>query len=292
MLWSVAGIASAMLVIVAGGYLFAPVALARAYSAVFSDGGAAVSRDISYGAHERQRLDLYRPSTEAAEGPVVVFIYGGGWRDGHREAYGFVGAALAARGLTVVLPDYRLFPQVRFPAFVDDIASVVHWARENVSAGDGAARPLILMGHSAGAHIAALLASDPSYFGEAGEGEVSVAGLIGLAGPYTFDPTEFDSTREIFAGVADADRTRPTALVTADNPPALLMHGLGDETVKIWNTREFAKALIRAGVDVSKIEYPSIGHAGLILSLSWPFRWRNDALDRIMHFVGRIADGK
>ena len=290
MIWSVAGLIGAVLVIVVAGYLFAPIALARAYSAVFSDGGASVTRDLAYGTDERQRLDVYRPRTAAARAPVVVFVYGGGWRAGHKEAYGFVGAALASRGLTVVVPDYRLFPEVRFPSFVEDVASAVRWTRENISSGDGEAPPLILMGHSAGAHIAALLATDPSYLAGRGEGEIPVAGLIGLAGPYTFDPTTFETTREIFAGVTDVSRTRPTALVTEKNPPALLMHGLGDDTVKVWNTREFAEALAGAGVEVDKIEYPGLGHAGLLLSLSRPLRWRNDALERILHFVESVTD--
>ncbi len=271
-----------------GMFHYGQLSAGSAFSAVFADGGVRVERDRAYGPHDRHRLDIYRPADGADTGPVVVFFYGGGWRDGEREAYGFVGSALAARGITTVIPDYRLHPEVLFPAFVEDAAHAYRWVAENLAGSAGTSRPIVLMGHSAGAHIAAILAVDGTYV-QNGEGRAPPpAGFIGLAGPYSFDPTTFDTTKEIFAAVTDASRARPTELVTAKAPPALVIHGLADETVKPWNTRTFAEALGKAGVPVTKLEYPGIGHAGLVLTLSQPFRWRAPVLSEIVEFIDRI----
>ena len=269
-------------------YRFATPSLGGLYSAVFADGGVTVERGLSYGSHERHVLDLYRPRSDNENGAVAVFIYGGGWRAGERATYGFVGAALASRGITTVIPDYRLFPEVLFPDFVSDAAAAYRWAIDNV-AGAGTSRPVFLVGHSAGAHIAALMAVDNGYLDEDGAGVPEPAGFVGLAGPYSFDPTTFETTRDIFAATADASRARPTQLVTANAPPALVMHGLDDETVRLWNTRTFAEALANAGVTVKKLELQGIGHIGIVLSLSWPFRWRAPVLDEIVGFMSNVG---
>lgn len=86
--------------------------------------------DVAYGDSERQRLDVYVPTrAEAAVGgmPVVVFFYGGSWQNGDRAEYRFVGEALASQGFLAILPDYRTYPEVTFPAFMDDAASAVRW---------------------------------------------------------------------------------------------------------------------------------------------------------------------
>ena len=269
-------------------YRFATPSLGGVFSTVFADGGVTVERGVSYGPHERHVLDVYRPQATDENGAVAVFIYGGGWRAGERATYGFVGAALASRGITTVIPDYRLFPEVMFPDFVGDAAAAYRWAADNV-AGAESKRPIFLVGHSAGAHIAALMAVDSGYLDEHGTGVPAPAGFVGLAGPYSFDPTTFETTRDIFAATSDASRARPTQLVTAGAPPALVMHGLDDETVRLWNTRTFAEALSNAGVAVKKLELQGIGHIGIVLSLSWPFRWRAPVLDEIVSFVGQIA---
>ena len=175
-----------------------------------------------------------------------------------------------------------------FPAFVEDAARAYRWVAENLAGSTDAARPIILIGHSAGAHIAAMLAVDGSYMQD-GQGTIpEPAAFIGLAGPYSFDPTTFDTTKEIFASVTEASRARPTELVTGQAPPALVMHGLDDETVKPWNTRTFAQALDAAGVTVVKSEFPGIGHVGLVLALSRPFRWRAPVLAEITDFIGKV----
>lgn len=257
------------------------------FNRVFAETGVAVRSDIAYGDHERQRLSLYEPAASPGMGPIVLFLYGGGWREGDRATYAFVGAALAARGFTTVIPDYRLFPEIRFPQFVRDAAAAYRWVAETLAGADGRQRPIVLMGHSAGAHIAALLAVDPAYL-EA-QGVPAPRALIGLAGPYSFDPTTFETTRDIFATVSEPDRARPTRLVTAEAPPTFLAHGLDDATVRIWNTKTFAAALETAGVPVRKSEYEGIGHVGIVLALSWPLRWRAPLFEEVMAFLETVA---
>jgi acetyl esterase/lipase len=254
------------------------------YNGLVADRGVAVERGVAFGSLARDRLDIYRPAAGDRGGPIAMFIYGGGWRSGDRATYGFVGTALAARGITTVIADYRLFPEVKFPAFVEDAARAYAWISANLATGAGTRRPIVLIGHSAGAYIAAMLALDESYLSAAGVAE-RPAGLIGLAGPYAFDPTTFPTTAEVFKPAASADAARPVAFVRQGAPRALLVHGLQDETVQLSNTRELASALQAVGTDVRKVEYAGIGHMGLVLAISRPFRWRAPVLREIAEFI-------
>ena len=267
------------------------------YSMVVSEAGIEVEREISYGPDRRHVLDVYRPSGSAGQnrdqGPIVIFLYGGGWKNGHRSAYGFAGAAFAARGFTTVIPDYRLFPEVTFPKFVEDAALAYgfvarHFARAGAQA-NGSRRPIVLVGHSAGAHIAALLALDRRYLERATPDGIEPLAWIGLAGPYAFDPTALPSTRPIFAGVASADVTRPVTFARPNAPATLLMHGIPDSVVKLSNMRTLADVLTKAGSVVETIEAPDVGHMGLVLAISKPFRWRAPVLDKAVDFIARHA---
>jgi acetyl esterase/lipase len=262
-------------------------------SRLVSDRGVTVRRDISYGRLPRQQLDIYEPQKPCGSGPIVLFLYGGGWTSGDRATYSFAGSALAARGITTVVPDYRLYPEVRFPTFVDDAALAYAWVAKNLAPSGATAsqqrRPIFLMGHSAGAHSAALLAYDQSYLAQAGASLPRPAALIGLAGPYSFDPTTWPTTKAIFATATSADSARPVSFVRADAPPALLLHGADDTTVKLFNTRDLAEALKAAGTRVETREYPGIGHAGLVTSLAAPLRWRAPTLTDTIAFIERTA---
>lgn len=244
---------------------------------------ASVRRGLHYGPRPRQKLDVYRPAPEVDRKAIVVFYYGGGWRRGERGMYRFVGAALAARGFTAVVPDYRLFPEVGFPDFMDDSALAYAWTQSHLNPGQN--RPVILMGHSAGGHIAALLAVDPQYLA----GSPPPAAVVGLAGPYAFDPTTWPRTRDIFmAAAAHPERTRPVALVSPEAPPMFFARGEDDNTVANFNAEDMAKALRQNGVRVENRLYPRVGHVGLILALSRPFRWRAPVLADSIAFIEQV----
>lgn len=259
------------------------------FSGVVADDGADVERDIRYGPHSRQTLDIYRPHEDRG-GPIVIYFYGGSWRFGEKETHGFVGAALASRGITTVIPNYRLYPEVRFPAFVRDGAVAYRWVADHLAKGTSGTRRIVLFGHSAGAHIAAMLAVEPHYLAEAGGDLPAPAGLISLAGPLSFDPTTWESTKDIFAPAAPApDTARPARLVRPGAPPSLLMHGTDDDIVRVYNSRDFAKALKAAGVDVRELEFGNVEHIGILLAMSRPFRGRAPVLEEIVRFVRDVA---
>jgi acetyl esterase/lipase len=244
---------------------------------------------IPYGADARHSLDVYVPretpeATSAEPKKVVVYFYGGSWQRGRRDYYRFIGEALSSRGYITVIPDYRLYPDVRFPAFVEDGANVVQWVRESIAAYGGNPDALFLMGHSAGAHIAALLASDDQYLAGAGVPRYAVRGMIGLAGPYSLDPSRYRSTRRIFAGSASLP-TQPIVHVDGAEPAMLLLHGQEDRIVDPAHSRAMVERVRASGGMGELVEYPGIGHVGIISAIATPFREPGGPLDTISDFI-------
>ncbi len=251
--------------------------------------GYAVVNDLAYGADERQQLDLYVPEEAKAAAPVLVFFYGGSWKSGTRADYRFIGEAFAAQGYLVVIPDYRLYPAARFPAFVEDGAQALKWVEDNVSRFRGDPDRIILAGHSAGAHLATLLLFDQRYLAAAGFERQRLLGLVGLAGPYAFNPLAYDSTRSVFATVDHPDQARPIAFVNGNTPPVLLMHGENDSTVKVINAQKLAARVQEAGSEARVVIYPQRTHIGLILSLAAPFRGRDTVHADMLAFMDRLS---
>lgn len=226
-----------------------------------------VLKDISYGALEHQKLDLYIPDANApTKRQMVVFIYGGSWTSGSKEHYYFVADALTSAGYAVAIPDYIKFPDAVFPAFVEDIALSAAWLDKNME-NYFPVESLVLMGHSAGAHTGALLVTDTRYLEALGTPTDTVSGFIGLAGPYNFKPKE-KKYRDIFNNMEDFSQMRPTHFVSGKEPPMLLLHGTKDTTVLPVNTTTFASLLEkhRASVDIK--HYENLGHVNIALGLS------------------------
>ncbi|MDZ7828896.1 MAG: alpha/beta hydrolase [Halofilum sp. (in: g-proteobacteria)] len=221
--------------------------------------------DIPYASGERRQLDVYRPaSTTDGPSPVIVFFYGGRWSGGQRGDYAFVGATLAEHGMAVVIPDYRVYPEVRFPAFVEDGARAVRWTRDNIARYGGDPDRIHVMGHSAGAHIAAMLALDRHYL----DGRVDLAGMIGLAGPYDFLPLEAEDLRDMFGPPERFPASQPIEHARGDAPPMLLLHGLDDDTVWPKNSRNLAAAIRARGGRAETRFYQDISHAEIVGALS------------------------
>ena len=242
----------------------------KVINAIVPEGDVIVEAGQSYGSHPRQKLDIYRPKNAENTLPSVVFFYGGSWKRGNRIDYAFVGQSLANQGFLVAVADYRTYPEVKFPAFVDDAADAVAWLSENASRFGGKADDIHLIGHSAGAHIAAFLALDGSYLRNAGTDRSILGRWVGLAGPYAFYPSEVRSVRDIFSDTPE-DQARPIMFADADTPSALLLHGANDTTVYPGNSTQLAKALRDVGVKAHAFMYDGVGHAPLVLSLSPPF---------------------
>lgn len=263
-------------------------------NAVSPNGAVQVSAGIAYGAGERRRLDIYRPQTARAGAPVIVFFYGGNWVSGDRKDYAFVGQALAARGFVVVVPDYRLYPQVGYPEFLNDAAQAVAWTERAIGQYGGDPRKLYLMGHSAGAYNAAMLALDDRWLGRQGLRPDGLRGWIGLAGPYDFLPVQNRTTRPVFHYPDTPADSQPIRHVSATAPPALLIAANKDSLVDpVRNTGGLAARLQAAGVPVQTAYYDGVSHATLVASLSTTLRGLAPTLDAVEAFVrsdgGRAA---
>ncbi|TCK23642.1 acetyl esterase/lipase [Ancylobacter aquaticus] len=250
-----------------------------------------VTENIAYADGPRHRLDVYAPTFGATQGlQVVVFFYGGSWDSGDRAMYRFVGAALAARGMVVVIPDYRLYPEVRFPAFLEDGARAVQWARANAAAYGGDPSRLILMGHSAGAQIAAMLAFDRQWLGAVRlDPRRDVAGLVGLAGPYDFLPLESATLKKIFGPPAGRERSQPINFVTGEAPPAFLATGARDTTVDPGNSKRLAARIRAKGGEATLKVYDRPDHRLILGALSPPLRLVAPVLDDVTGFVRQLS---
>jgi acetyl esterase/lipase len=243
--------------------------------------------DVAYGQDSRQHLDVFSPKN-ADNLPIVVFFYGGSWTTGRKSQYAFVGASLAARGYVTVIPDYRLYPQARFPQFIDDGASAVAWVQQHAREMGGDATRIVLMGHSAGAHLAAMLALNDAYLEGAGASPRSIVGLVGLSGPYALVP-DTDTLHAIFASPCTADDWQPVRFASVHAPPTLLLHGLVDNVVSVAHAEELRAALLSKGVQVETHLYPRRGHADTIASFTRIARFRTPALGQTIEFLQRVT---
>ena len=246
--------------------------------------GMTITRSVAYGDAPRQSLDVYRPAS-AAKSPVIVFFYGGSWQSGDKAAYLFAAAALAQRGYVVVVPDYRVYPEVRYPGFIEDGARAVRWAKDNAVRFGGDPGKLFIMGHSAGAYIAAMLALDGRWLQEVGLNPGrDVAGLIGISGPYDFLPLHDGVIATIFGGT-DVTDTQPISHVMPGAPPALLVTGKHDPIVEPGNTIRLAARLAANGDKAVVKTYPWVGHLTIIGSFTPLLRFFSPVLDDVDHFI-------
>ncbi len=257
--------------------------------------------DLAYGTLPRQRLDLYLPagSGTTTAPPLVVFFYGGNWRAGSREAYLFLAQALTSRGIAVAVPDYRLYPEARWPDFLEDNALAVAWLRGGRGRAAGAPPgACFVMGHSAGAYNAAALAFDPRWLDAAGlpGGRDALAGCIALAGPFDWTPRD-EPLATIFAPAPGGRLgAAPSYAALVGAPPELLLHGEADRTVGPHHSVRLAERLRAAGGAPVLRLYPGLGHVGIVAAFAAPLRAlgleRAPVLDDVAAFVARPRAGQ
>lgn len=240
--------------------------------------------DIAYGELPAQRLDVYMPPAANAR-PVVIFLHGGGWDSGDKNQYRFIGATLAEQNWIGVTINYRLYPDVKFPAFVDDAALAVQYVRAHAREWGGDPQQIYLLAHSAGAHIAMTLALDPEFLQARGGDGSWLRGVIGLAGPYDFIPFSYDYMYDLFGPEASYPRSQPVNFARADAPALLLLHGLADKSVLPRNTINLTAAMQRVGGHVQTKYYEGVGHTDIIAALSKPARGRAPVLADMKAFI-------
>ncbi len=259
--------------------------------AVSTRSGYTVVESKPYGEGPRRSLDIYRPKN-ATNAPVVVFFYGGSWQGGSKKTYRFLASALARRGYVTIVPDYRVYPEIRYPSFLDDGAQAVAWSRAHAAEFGGDPDSIVLMGHSAGAYIAAMLAIDDRWLAKVGlDPKQDIAGLVGLSGPYNFLPLKSETLKTIFGG-ANRPETQPVNFVSGNEPPAFLGTGANDKTVDPRNAASLAERLTAAGGEAEVHRYRGVGHITLVASIAWPLRFLAPVLKDVDRFIHSVTDRK
>ena len=275
----------------AAAFLLAGCSPLKTLNSLVPDSGFNVTKDIAYGDDAREKLDVYVPvadsktattNTVAAKRPLIVFFYGGNWQSGDRGGYKFVAEALTAQGFVVVIPDYRLYPQVKFPELMVDPASAVQWAKQHAAEYGADPQRVFVGGHSAGAHLAAMLTLNEEYLAKVGLKPADLSGMFGLAGPYDFLPLTSDTLKIIFGPEDQRWKSQPINFVTGKNPPMLLLVGLKDNTVWPRNSFHLADKIKAKGGAVQVGEFADYGHIDMVAKLAKPFRDDN--------LVNAIAD--
>jgi acetyl esterase/lipase len=251
------------------------------------DGGVRrAARRIPYGEDPRQTLDVFVPTAAGAPWPILVFFYGGGWDSGSREVYGWAAQALAARGFVVAVPDYRVVPQVHFPAFVEDAAAAAAEVGRLARRYGGDPERLGVVGHSAGAHLAMMIALDRRYMA-AVEAPGLIKAAVGLAGPYDFLPLDVPASINAFGRAPDLTLTQPVTFVRPDAPPLWLGHGTEDTVVHAEDTTILCDRMKAVGGRCEARLYPGLNHADLIATFSPLFRKKAPVLADATAFLHR-----
>ena len=222
--------------------------------------------DLAYGEDGRQTLDVYRAASTRKGAPVVVFLYGGRWKYSTKHDYLLVGNALARQGWIAVLPNYRLFPSARFPAWVVDGASAIRWVRGHAAQYGGDSTNIVVVGHSSSAHTVAMLALDGRYLAAAGVPAGAVRGFVSMSGPV--DTTWTAEDVQQLMGPSDVwPATYPSSFVDGRNPPLLLLHGESDSVVTVGNSIRLAERIRRRGGCARLETYKGVGHVKIVLAL-------------------------
>jgi acetyl esterase/lipase len=244
--------------------------------------------NVPFADGQRFRLDVYAPQNPTGPAPVVMFIYGGAWEAGEKSDYEFVGRAFASQGFVAVIPDYRVYPEVAYPKFLEDNAAAVRWIEDNIARYGGDPGRFFLSGHSAGAYTAVMLGLDRSFLREYGV-TMPIRGIAAISGPYDFYPFEYDQVRHAFGDAPNPEGTQPVNLVQPDVPPMLLMSGTTDPIVRVQNTEHLAERLKAQNDWVSVRYYEGAGHMEPVIALGALWRWRFSVLADITEFFQRFG---
>lgn len=244
-------------------------------------------QDIVYDAETQQKLDIYVPENAKEPAPVLVFLYGGRWTDGHKELYRFVADAFTKEGYVVVIPDYRKYPTVKFPAFAEDTAAAVAWVYNNADQYNIDKDRLFVAGHSSGAHLGALVATDPRYLKAYDLNRDIIKAFAGLSGPYAFVP-EADDLKDMFGPPDRYPLMRASNYIDGKQPPMLLIHGLDDTIVVLENATKLQKAIEDKGGIVKLVTYDHLDHVETVGSLMWFWRYKSNTQKEMMDFFSGV----
>ena len=270
---------------------FAACSPIAALNAVVSVSDLTVTRDLRYGPDARNLLDVYRPAssgtTMAGErAPMLLFIHGGSWTGGSKDDYKFIGESFARAGYVVAVMSYRLAPQNVYPAYIQDAAQALAWLRSH--AGDYGGNPddLFVMGHSAGAFNAVEVVDNARWLSEAGVPITAVHGVIGVAGPYSYDYRGMGTANAFPAG-SDPATVMPAEHVRADAPPHLLLVAGNDTVVYPQNGERMKAALDTKKIPLTFKVLPNLDHYTIAGALARPLTFLGSARQDVLDFMSK-----
>lgn len=260
-----------------------------------------VEKDIAFGNNPRNTMDIYYPKSKNEQTettPVIVFIYGGSWNRGEKSEYEFVGRKLASLGYITMLPNYRVYPEVTYPDFLFDGAKSISTLLTQLKTAKfqtlNPSNKIVLMGHSAGAYNAAMLAMDDRWLAQENLNRNDlVEGLIGMAGAYNIYPIGVPEVRPVFNHPNYPEKSQPIDYVTNSKVPTLLLAPETDELVSLEkNTYTLAKALGEAGTPNQLVTVEGTDHISLIGTLSPVLFFKGDSITPIEQFITELNQAK
>ncbi len=240
-----------------------------------------------YGEHPAQKFELFVPDGVSPPGgfPLVAFYHGGGWRSGDPHDYRFIARTLADRGYATALIGYRLVPTGRFPNMLLDSAAGLAAVRKAATQHHIDPDRVAVMGHSAGAYNATMLALDPRWLAGAGVPTEVVKGAVVLAGPSDFYPFDKSSSKNAMGHWPKPEETQPVNYARADAPALLLVHGTEDDSVRPRNATILARTMTARGAPTQATLIEGMGHNGLVITLARPFDRDRRVGDAVFDFL-------
>ena len=212
--------------------------------------------NISYGSRPRQRLDVFPcGSTDA---PTLLYIHGGYWQMGDKEAYGFIGDALLASGFNFVLVEYTLAPEVQMDDIVSEIYAAIDWVIEKISKYGGDPRRVFICGHSAGGHLTAMAMNDRR-----------IAGGIAISGLFDLEPIRLNYLNQKL-GLDEAEmlRNSPIRHIPAESSPLIVTVGLDELPELIRQSEDYHNAWQSRGHDGQYLPIPGHDHFSVLEELA------------------------
>jgi len=257
----------------------------------------AVEKDLPYAdGGDQQMLDLYLPDKK--DFTTVVFTHGGGWHSGSRKAVNSIGEKLQSLGYGCALLSHRLAPKDKFPAQAEDVAAAFAWVKKNIQAKGGDPKRVVLMGHSSGAHLSLLIATDPKYLAKHELSPGDIVCVVGLSTPVDLEPRQDKKGfgDALMAGKGADVFSRDAALMKAaspiqhvakDLPPTLLVVGEKDFPMLEGDARAFAAKAKELGKEVSLFVGKGCDHMGVVRSV---VKERSPVRDEVLAFLMKVGE--
>lgn len=244
------------------------------------------TKNVSFGDGNRDQLDIYRAEKPKEGAPVLMFVHGGSWDSGSKGIYKFLAEGFTQSGYDIVVPNYRIYPQAKFPNFLEDNAKAAAFTAETFPG-----RKIVLIGHSAGAYNVLMLGLRSEYLRGAGVDRCeTIAGVVGLAAPTGIVPLESARLVEIFPDRFTADDAVLNN-VTGPAPAVFLGHGESDTTVYPKNSTALAEKITARGGSALVEIYPGQSHTDVVKVLSRHFDDNTTLKADIVEFVDGLPNG-